>query len=344
MTKKKKNYSFDFIEVASFLNRWRKDILIITIIATVCAIIASFIITPKFESTVIFYPTTTNSISTSILAEQSQSKKDPLEFGAEDEAEQLLQILNSDEMKSRVTKTFNLMDHYDIDSTDKRKFTKLGKTFDKNITFRRTPYSSIEIKVLDVNPKFAADLANGISSLLDTLKTEVQRRIARQAFDIVEQQYFRKLNEVTALKDSLAYLGSLGVFNVEEQSKAIMEMLVKARNTGKENEIRRVQDQADVLAKYGSAYTSWNETLVLELEKLSDLKKNYEEKKVDLEAQLSHKFLISSAYPAEVKSYPIRWLIVLVTAVSAFLLSCVVLLVLERVRYYKTASKDQLWN
>ena len=45
--------------------------------------------------------------------------EDILEFGKEEEAEQMLQVLYSDEIRDKVISKFNLMEHYDIDPDSK---------------------------------------------------------------------------------------------------------------------------------------------------------------------------------------------------------------------------------
>jgi hypothetical protein len=48
------------------------------------------------------FPTTNSSISKSLLSENSFEKENILQFGEEEQVEQMLQILNSDEIKERI--------------------------------------------------------------------------------------------------------------------------------------------------------------------------------------------------------------------------------------------------
>jgi hypothetical protein len=73
-----------------------------------------------------------------------------------------------------------------------------------------------------------------------------------------------------------------------------------------------------VLAKYGGLYTSITEDMEHDREALSRLKTKYEEAKVDATERLPNKFVVNVAKPAEKKSYPVRWLIVLVSTLSVF--------------------------
>ncbi|OFY89196.1 MAG: hypothetical protein A3K10_16535 [Bacteroidetes bacterium RIFCSPLOWO2_12_FULL_31_6] len=87
----------------------RKLLLIVGSTALMVSLVISLFIKDKFKSTVILYPTTTNSISKAIIAENFSNKEDVLKFGEVEEAEQLLQILNSDEIKHRIIEKYNLL-------------------------------------------------------------------------------------------------------------------------------------------------------------------------------------------------------------------------------------------
>jgi uncharacterized protein involved in exopolysaccharide biosynthesis len=67
-----------------------------------------------------------------------------------------------------------------------------------------------------------------------------------------------------------------------------------------------------------------------ERKQLSEMKAKYEEAKVDATQNLPHKFVVTSAFVAERKSYPVRWIIVLISLISTFFLMVVVLIILER--------------
>ena len=172
-----KNYSFDSLSVVEFLYKWRKPLLIVTILAGIVSIIFTgpTFIKPRFKSTVVFYPATTNSISKALLNENAYDRSDPLAFGEEEEAEQLIQILYSDDIQSFIIEKYDLMNHYDIKPNAKFKNTQLARKFSDNIRFRRTEYSSVEIEVLDTDPEIAAGIANDIAALLDETKNKIQR-------------------------------------------------------------------------------------------------------------------------------------------------------------------------
>ena len=68
-----------------FLFQWRKPLVIIPLLAGISAAIASMpiFIDTLYESTVIVFPSTTNSPSKALLPQDSYQDQDFLEFGAE---------------------------------------------------------------------------------------------------------------------------------------------------------------------------------------------------------------------------------------------------------------------
>ena len=115
---------FNSTNLFVLMYKWRKPLIIVPLVAAVLAYIFTrpFFIDPLYKSTVILFPSTTNSVSKALLPQQNTfSNEDILEFGTEDQAEQLLQILNSGEIRDSIINKFDLMNHYKI-SPDMKRF------------------------------------------------------------------------------------------------------------------------------------------------------------------------------------------------------------------------------
>jgi len=342
--RKSDNDNFDSTNILLFLYKWQKPLLIVTLVALVASIIFSspYFIKPRFKSTVILYPAATNAISKSLLSENARAEDDILSFGEDEETEQMLQILHSNRIRDRIIERYDLMNHYEIDTNSNYKHTKLYNKYEDNITFRRTEFMAIRISVLDTDPQMAADIANDIAALLDSTKNEMQKERARKAFEIVKEQYFLLRDEVAVMEDSLTKLRELGVNDYESQSEMINQQLAIELAKGNTSAVKRLEEKLDILSKYGGPYVSLRDALEHEKKQLSMLKAKYEEAKTDAEEVLPTKFIVNDAYKAERKSYPIRWLIVVVTVFSAFLLTLIILLILENVQEYLPTARDYL--
>lgn len=337
--RKADNENFDSTNILLFLYKWRKPLVVVTVLAIIASVIFSspMFITPKYKSTVILYPAATNAISKALLTESGGVKEDILDFGEDEETEQLLQILHSNRIRDRIIERYNLMEHYDIDVSSGYKLTRLYREYEDNITFKRTEFMAVKITVLDKDPQMAADIANDIADLLDSTKNEMQKKRAQRAYEIVKEQYFKLRLEVQVMEDSLSKLRELGVHDYESQAEMINQQLAIELANGNESAVKRLENKLEILAKYGGPYVSLRDALEHEKKQLSMLRAKYEEAKTDAEEVLPAKFVVNNAYKAERKSYPIRWLIVVVTTVSALLLTLVLILMFENLSEYLPA-------
>ena len=325
------NY-FDSTSLFEFFWRWRKPLIIIGITAAICSSIVSFLIHERYKSSVIMFPVQSNAIAKTLLTDDVSGKQDILQFGEEAQAEQLLQILYSDEIRSRIVDKYKLMQHYRIDPNNKYKNTLLYEKYSENISFKRTEFLSVKIEVLDEDPFIASEIANDIGNLLDSTKTRMQRDRANQAFDIVANEYNRKKAAIALLTDSIKALNLLGIYDYESQSEVTSQQYAIALSKGDERAIKRLADQLKIIGEYGSAYMSVRENLYIQREQLNLLKKKFEEAKIDAEAVLTYKFIVNKAFPAERKSYPVRWLIVATSTIVSMVFGILVLILLDNIK------------
>ena len=328
-----KDFLFSTPKLLFFIINNIKILLIVSAISMIISTIIAFSIEPRYKSSVVLFPASSVSISRSLLT-NNVTEKDILRFGEEEDVEQMLQVLYSDQIRDRVIKKYNLMKHYGIDTTDSYPLTSLYDKFDQNITFRRTEYLSVKIEVLDVNADTAALIANDIAALLDSTINRMQKERAKKAFLIVEKEYFKKQAEIKLLEDSLKVIRRLGINNYESQSEVFNDAYAQAITMGRTDGAKKLEDKLNILAEYGGAYVSIRDLLVYEVEKLSALQSKYIQSKVDLNQDLPHKFIVNNAYKAEKRSSPIRWLIIVLSMLSTFILTMFLLLFIES--YKKT--------
>ena len=336
-----KGDDFDSSNLIIFIYKWRKPLSIVMVVALLGSWFFSspWFITPKFKSTVIMFPASSSSISQSLLNERSMKGQDITSFGEDGQAEQLLQILNSNKIRDRVVVKFNLMKHYNIDSTSDMKYSMLFKEYDNNIDFRRTEYMAVQISVFDKDPQFAADIANTIAALLDSTKNDMMRQRSVKGYMVVKAEYEAMKAEKEKIVDSLITIGSLGVNDVEYQSQVLNQQYAIALMNGNRTAQAALQKKLDVLGKYGGIYMALKNALEYKTEQLSLLETKYKQAKVDAEENLPQKFVVSDAFKAERKSYPIRWLIILISTISALFMTVIIIMVMDKISAYNAHKK-----
>ncbi len=326
---------YNSVDLLKFLVKNFKLIIAVTSIGAIFSIIVSLVITPKFKSAVIIYPASTSSISKALLTDMTMTPKDIMKFGEEEETEQLMQILQSDEIKARIISKYNLLKHYEIDEGSKFYKTALLLEYEKNISFRKTEFQAIEIKVLDTDPEYAAAIANDISALLDSVYNNIQKERALKALALVENVYRQQEKALGVIEDSLSFISEKGVYDYISQSKVLSEAYSNAVANGNQGSANHIKQKLDLLAKYGSGYSSLLKQHEDGVKQLVFLKSKLAEARVDAFHDLPHKYIVNPAQVSEKKAYPVRWLIVVFSTISTFIFALFALLLVERFRSLK---------
>ncbi|MBU2557332.1 MAG: hypothetical protein KJ578_06090 [Bacteroidetes bacterium] len=321
---------------------YKKPMLIVLAVTALLSFVftSPYFITPLYKSITILYPTSTNSISKILLSTNFQTSKDLLEFGEDEQTEQMLQVLNSNKIKDKIIEKYDLMSHYGIRPNEKYRNTKLYETYEDRIKFRRTEYTAVKITVLDKSPVMAANISNDIAELFDSTMNNMRKEVSRKAFKIVESEYLQLRAEVQQMEDSLNKLRKLGIHDYESQAEMMNQQLAIELAKNNRAGIQAIEERLKVLAEYGGDYVSIRDNLEHERKQLSQIKAKYEEAKVDATQNLPHKFVVSSAYEAERKSYPIRWLIAAIALTSTFVLMLLILAVIDRMNLWQPQKKS----
>ncbi len=333
---------FNSTNLVVLMYKWRKPLIVFPFLSGIIAIIFSmpFFIKPLFESAVVVFPSTTNSVSKALLPQQNgYGDQDILEFGDEAQAEQLLQILHSDEIRSKIIAKYNLLAHYNIPEDAKFKMTSLYKAYGNNISFRRTEFMSVEIKVLDTDPDTAAFIANDIATLLNDVKKRIKKERAGKGLGIVEREYAKIRKDIEGKQERITDLRYKGVHDYESQAAVISEQLAIATVDNPNGAgVKQLEAKLDTLAKYGGLYVALRDELHLLKEEEVRIKIKYSQAKVDVEEDMPATFEVNTAFPAERKTYPKRSLIVIMASFSTFILTLVTLLILNTIK--TSSNKD----
>jgi uncharacterized protein involved in exopolysaccharide biosynthesis len=323
--------SYDLVHFI-WKNKW--TLVLVSAIAFASAVIISLSITPRFRSNVVLFPAASVSLSKSLVETTSISTdhRDILSFGEEEEAERMLQILHSNQIKDHVMRKFNLMQHYEIDPASAYPYTRLDKKYKANITFRRTEYMSIEIGVLDTDPQMAADIANEIALYIDSAIHTMQHERAMEAFQVVETEYRNLQAEIEVISDSIQKIRQLGILDYESQASSLNNAYADALSEGNTAAAQAVQSRMRLLSAFGGIYVELSRKLETEMERLGLLKSKYTAIKISLEKTIPQIFIVDKAVRSERKALPKRMVIVFISTVSTFIFTLLILLFINQVK------------
>lgn len=311
-----------------FIWQKRKIIIAVTAIAAIAATVVSLLLTPIFKSTAIVFPAATSTVS---FSEQRNAKASSMDFGEEEQAEQLVQILQSSKIRNIIVNRYDLMNHYDIDADDVNKNHKLGKAWENHINFTRTRYGSIQIDVFDEDRFLAAEIANKIVQIIDTVKNEMVQERTIPAFEINQRKKDQLETEKKAILRKMDSLSQLGVVSIEGRAN-----LFSAYNESKNAADRTFfKKQIDINLQYGATFDGLEMMRDEKITKLTKFEDAYEQAESDANTLFNHKFVVEPAVVADKKAKPKRLIIIILATMGAFVFIIFALLIKTRISELK---------
>ncbi|MEZ5083821.1 MAG: hypothetical protein R2750_10285 [Bacteroidales bacterium] len=279
-------------------------------------------ITPKFKSFAIVYPSNIAS------------------YSDENETEQMLQILQSKEISDSIVEKFNLPEHYEIDRNYEYYYTTLMDEYNQNVRIGKTPYEGVNIEVYDKNAQLACDM---VQSILYYYNQKV-RLMHEEKFGEVVAMFERALTKKEAYLDSLnvrftQLSTEYGLTDYTAQSEQITKGYLKTMDGNGASYVnnKEVSKLKENIEAKGAEMLILQNLIISETSKYSNMKDEYEKAYMDYDRKFTYVNLISEPFPADKKAYPIRWLIVLISALASFFVAFIIILILEN---YKGLSKS----
>ena len=342
-----KKRDFNSFSLLYFIWSWRKALLIICCVTAILSFFFStkLFIQPMFKATAIVYAPRTNSTAKILVNEQNYNERlDVKAYGVAEETEQMMQILASRDIQDSIIKKFNLVEHYDIDTTSKYWHTNLYKTVTSSITVKRTQFGAISISVMDSDPAVAAAIANEVTVQLDNVKNRVEHERAEVALQLLEKQLKRYDNEIQRINDSIRVVMDNGVFEYESQSDRMMQQRAIAVAQGNTAAIQRLDKELANFAKWAAKAEDYRQHLVLFREYHARCRSKIMDARMDLDNAMPTKFVVQYAIAPDKKEYPKKMMIMIVSTFGAFIFSILVLLILDNIKRFKVIPKREEQN
>lgn len=306
--------------------KWRKPIMIASITAFIISTTVAFLLAPQYKSVATIFPTRSFSVSKLLIEQNIGNQEDYMQIGDEDDAEKLLQILNSDQLKKLVAEKFNLWQNWKIEK-DKYAEHYLKLKWENMVRYKRTDFNSIKVEVYDYTANGAAEIANSITDFVDSIKNTMTHDVAQKAYDVVKEEYESTIKRMNELEDSLQILRQFGILDYKNDVEAYTKSYAKALEKNNLSGAKLLEEKLNVLKKFGGAYNQISENLRKYRFKFPVIKAKYDEAQVNLNKSLPFKFVVDKATPNEYKARPVRWLIILISTMSAFTLTLVLLII-----------------
>ena len=306
---------FENISFLRVLYKWKFQLVVIVLAAAVVGAVLSseWFIQPKFKSTAILYPANLTP------------------YGNETATEQMLQLMQSADIRRAVCDRFNLADRYSVNLNKKGGFAALYDTYNENVDIRRTEYESVKIDVYDTDPQEAANIVDTIINLMNLKARTLQRSKTYEIVKLLHDQLDYKRAQIDSLEAALRILREkYGLLDYYIQSKEALKIYYKIiANGGSRDKLKELDAIMRNLEDKGAESVSLKQLHQKAFETYAEIRVLYDKAVSDAHKELTYANVVAKPYPADKKSSPVRWVIICISTLTAFVFALLVIILLE---------------
>jgi capsular polysaccharide biosynthesis protein len=224
------NNYFNNNSIIDLIYKWKIHIIIITIIGGISGYAISLFLKPEYNSFAIVYPVNIAS------------------YSDESNTEQMLQVLQSRDIKDKVISSFDLIEHYNIPKDKKDYLSIIYSIYNKKIDIKKTEYESINITCSDNDPFIAASIVDSIISFYNKKEQDLYRIKIKEVMDLAKSE----LNKWESIKDSTnAILNSYKEkYGIQNYGVQLQETTNGVYRTNNNNIAKEGKKFIEILGKY----------------------------------------------------------------------------------------------
>lgn len=294
------NKYFDNLLLLKVIFKWKWHIIAVTIVAAVLGAIFSGpkFITPKFKSEAVLYPAHVSSYSDETFTEQ------------------MLQIMESQDIMDTVIKKLDLAEHYEIDKDSPHWRTYLVAEYRDRVSVSKTPYDAVKLRVIDEDPQVAYNVVNEVINTYDKKVGRLHKIKRKEAVDMLKEQLDGKIEFIDSLKRELANItkdNDMLKYSYLSKDNSIAYF---SNNNGDESNISEVISLVELITNETTTYSS--------------VRLDYEQELRFYNSNMTFSNVVSHPVVADKKTTPVRWIIVALSTIGAFMLSILVVFAIEK--------------
>ena len=308
--------NFNNLSLVQLVLKWKWHIIIITIAAALCGAIfsSSMFITPLYKSVAVAYPANISP------------------YSDESETEQMLEIINSTSIMDSIVEKYDLWTDYKINKADQFAKTYMINEYRSKIKIGKTPYEAVSITVMDKDPFVACNIANDILKFYDQKVHNLHTQKVGEVVAMYERQLREKQNNIDSLKQRYTEISTTyGITDISSQTREVTKSLLSGS--------AKASEMKDNLEQYGADAVDLETKIIAEANTYSLIKKDYEQNLRFFNSHLTYSNIVTEPFPADKKSFPVRWVVVALCGLGALLLSIVVIFVIENRKRFVAEKK-----
>lgn len=265
---------------------------------------------PRYKSSATVYPVNLNS------------------YSIETRTDQLLQLLESNSIRDSLIREFDLCTAYEVDTTANGGYFALYNEFKDRVEITKTRYESVQIEIVDEDPVRARNMVNAMLDQVNKLARRLQREKSQEVLIIAQRALQHERTKLDTVEAKLSVMRrEAGLLSYESQVKELTKGYVKLLSSGGSQAQRdAIQGMIKELENKGGEFRELTELSDMFRANYDRLLTEYERVVNDVTKELTYTNTVVYPEVADKKVYPVRWLIVSTSTLSALFL-CFVLVV-----------------
>jgi hypothetical protein len=307
---------FSNVTFLKVLFKWKFQLGAVVCVAVLLGVLFSseWFIKPKYKSTAIIYPANLTP------------------YGNETATEQMLQLLQSADIRTAICDRFNLAEKYKIDLAKRGGRSGLFDTYNENVDIRRTEFESVKIDVYDTDPLIASEMVDTIINLMNVKARSLQRAKTLEVVRLLKDELDYKRVQIDSLENALRFLREkFGLLDYYIQSKEALKRYYKiiTSGSGSKDKLKELDIILKNLEEKGAESVSLKQMHQKTFETYSDIRVQYDKAVSDSRKVLTYANVVAKPYPADRKSTPVRWIVIVISALSSFIFALLLIIIYE---------------
>lgn len=308
--------SFDFKWLIGVVKANLRLFLLVAVLSAIVGMVISLpvFMTPKYKSTAVVYPT-----NIELYADES-------------ETEQLLQFFEASSVRDSVIEKFGLYQVYNIEADAENSRYYLLEAYRNNVRVSKTKYESVLLEVISEDPQLAKDMADEIIRQVNVKYDYVINDRSERVAQSFQKQIVYQKTVLDSLESLISRISMENdVLDYGSQTRELVRGYVDALSRNGTAGVNK--DLAQLITntqEKGSLLRMLQNLSYMGTQQHDYLSKKYLEQKVLAEGDLSYTDIIVEPEMADKKFWPVRWMVLVITTISALLFTLVMVLLFKR--------------
>lgn len=315
---------FDNKSILAVVRKSWMQLCAATLAGMVVAGAATYLVRPRFESSAVVYPSNLGT------------------YSEETHTEQMIQLLQSRDIADSVMQKNALTAHWGIADNDKHAIHKKYSYYYDFVTIRKTPYESIEISALDVDPEMS-------KSIVDDILFYYNQKVKKLHYDKLAELIATNRMQVEYWTDEVAksrvlverILQDAGVKNFtkavdlftdgefefyddRKYTNFIMEEKKREGRSALTYKTKNVTAEISKATSLGPIFFDYFRIYTEQVGVLAKFKIEMEQQEIENQKEISYYSLVTPPYASDKKYSPKRVPIALLGGLGAFCVAFVV--------------------